>query len=240
MRAPLVAVAVILSALIAPAGPSAHADESAVERGGVVFLKCKSCHRIGPGASNAAGPHLNGVFGRRAGALDGFRFSKDIKRMGAEGLVWDHTTLDLYLENPKSLVSRTRMNFRGLRDPGDRADLIAFLRAYSDDPQNIPESAPTEAPRTFTGDPPVEAAILAIQGDPDYGAYLSGECVTCHRADGADEGIPSITGWPVADFVTALHAYRAAHRANPAMQMVASRLSDEEIAGLAAYFGDLE
>ena len=108
--------------------------------------------------------------------------------MGAEGLVWDHEKLDLFLENPKSLVSRTRMSFRGLKEPGDRADVIAFLRAYSDDPQNIPESAPTE-----TRDPEVAPEVLALQGDPDYGEYLSGECVTCHRADGGDDGIPSIT-----------------------------------------------
>ena len=214
----------------------AFADQAAIERGAKVYRKCKSCHRIGDGAANSAGPHLNGIFGRKAGSLEGFRYSKDIVRMGNDGLVWDREKLDIYLENPKALVSKTRMNFRGLKDAGDRADVIAFLRVYSDDPQNIPESAPTELP----SDPSVDPAVLAIQGDPDYGEYLSSECVTCHRADGGDEGIPSITGWPSEDFVVALHAYRSKHRDNQAMQLVASRLSDEEIAGLAAYFGGLE
>ena len=220
-----------VAALLTPAA----ADQAAVERGAKVYLKCKSCHRIGDGAANAAGPHLNAIFDRQAGSLEGFRYSKDIVRMGIEGLVWDHEKLDLFLENPKSLVSKTRMNFRGLKDEGDRADVIAYLRAYSDNPSDIPESAPTEA-----RDPDVAPEILALQGDPDYGEYLSGECVTCHRADGADDGIPSITGWPAEDFVVALHAYRSKHRDNDAMRMVTSRLSDEEIAGLAAYFGGLE
>jgi cytochrome c len=41
-------------------------------------------------------------------------------------------------------------------------------------------------------------------------------------------------------FVTALHAFRAKHRDNSVMQLVAGRLTDEEIAALAAYFGELK
>ena len=78
------------------------------------------------------------------------------------------------------------------------------------------------------------------EGDPEYGEYLSGECVTCHKADGADEGIPSITGWDAAAFFYTLAAYRDGDREHEAMRLVASRLTDEEIAGLAAYFGRLE
>ncbi len=224
-----------LALLLALAAP-ASADRAQVAAGEAAFRKCASCHKIGPGAKHATGPHLNGVFGRKAGALEDFRYSPDIVRMGNDGLVWDYEKLHLYLENPKTLVSGTRMNFRGVRDEAERAAIIAFLRAYSDKPSDIPESAPTNP----GGDPQVAAAILAIQGDPDYGEYLSGECVTCHQVDGADEGIPSITGWNEDDFVTALHAYRAKHRANPAMQLVAARLSDEEIAGLAAFFAKID
>lgn len=217
--------------------PPAQADEAAIARGAEVFRKCASCHQVGTDATNRAGPHLNGLFGRRAGGLTDYaRYSDDIRRMGVDGLVWDREKLEIYLENPKSLVSRTRMNFRGLKDAAERADLIAYLRAFSDRPSDIPESAPTELPR----DPSVDPAILALKGDPDYGEYLSSECVTCHSADGTDKGIPSITGWPEADFVTALHAYRSKFRAHQAMQLVTSRLSDDEIAGLAVYFGGLE
>lgn len=226
------ALVVVLAAL-APA--PAFASQEAEERGAKVFRKCKSCHRVGDEARHGVGPHLNGVFGRRAGSLDGFDYSEDMVRMGIDGLVWDHEKLDIYLENPKNLVSRTRMNFRGLKAAEDRADIMAFLRRFSDDPSDIPEGAPTVP----SSDPVVDASILAIEGDPAYGEYLSSECVTCHRADGADEGIPSIVGWPEEDFVVALHAYRAEYRDNPAMRLVASQLSDEEIAGLAAYFGGL-
>ena len=47
-------------------------------------------------------------------------------------------------------------------------------------------------------------------------------------------------GWPADDFVIALHAYRRGTRVHAVMQMVAGRLSDEEIAALAAHFHGVE
>lgn len=211
----------------------AHADGDA-EAGEKVFRKCTSCHQVGPDAKNRVGPHLNGVFDRRAGAIDGFRYSKSMIRAGDDGLIWTHETLDAYIENPKALISKTRMNFRGLDDAQDRADLLAFLRRYSDNPANIPEAAPTAQAHDLAPE------ILALVGDAEYGEYLAGDCTTCHQRDGADDGIPSIIGWPVEDFVVAMHAYKDKLRPHPVMQMMAGRLANEEIAALAAYFKDLE
>lgn len=187
---------------------------------------------VGPDARNRVGPHLNDLFGRRAASVPGYRYSADMARAGADGLIWTAETLNAYLENPRTLVTGTRMAFRGMPDAGDRADLIAWLRQFSASPANIPESPPT---RSAT-DPDLDPRILQIVGDPAYGEYLSSECVTCHQADGSDKGIPSITGWPVEDFVRAMHAYKQKLRPHPVMQMMAGRLSDEEIAALAAYF----
>ena len=75
-------------------------------------------------------------------------------------------------------------------------------------------------------------------GDRALGEYLSSECVTCHRA-GAQSGIPAIAGLPPATFVQLLNEYRLKRRANPIMQTIASRLSDEEMVALAEYFGSL-
>ena len=47
------------------------------------------------------------------------------------------------------------------------------------------------------------AAVLAIAADPDYGAYLAGDCVTCHRPSGGSDGIPPIAGLPVEHIVKA-------------------------------------
>ena len=201
-----------------------------------LFRACKTCHRVGEGATNRVGPHLNGLFGRRAASVEGFRYSKSLQRIGNDGLVWHFEQLDAYIDNPKVFASGTRMNYRGMKDAEDRANLLAYLRQFSDDPQNIPEADPTATGTDHELDP----EILAIQGDAEYGEYLSSECLTCHKADGADKGIPSITNWPVEDFVVAMHAYKDKKRPHPVMQMLAGRLSNEEIAGLAAYFADLE
>lgn len=89
-------------------------------------------------------------------------------------------------------------------------------------------------------DPKVAPEILALTGDRAYGEYLASDCTACHQADGSDKGIPSITGWPQEIFVIVMHAYKNKDRAHPVMQMMAGRLSNEEIAALAAYFEDAE
>ncbi len=206
------------------------------EKGEVIFRRCSGCHEVGAGAENGIGPELNRIFGRRAAAeKDGYAYSKGLQRMGADGLIWEYVTLDAYLENPKALVSGTRMNFAGLKNPQDRANVLAYLRNFSDMPQNIPESSPTARAREV--DLPIE--VLALTGDRDYGEYLASECQTCHQVDGDSEGIPAIIGWPTEDFVIAMHAYKRQVRPHPVMQMMAGRLSDEEIAAIAAYFGSL-
>ncbi|MCB2134824.1 MAG: c-type cytochrome [Rhodobacteraceae bacterium] len=226
----------LLLLAILGAGPAAAQGLGDAARGAELFGQCKRCHQIGAGAVHRIGPHLNRIFGRKIGAHDDYPYSKSMKRAAADGLIWTLETLDTYIENPKSLVSGTRMNFGGIKDAGDRADLLAYLRQFSDNPANIPEAEPTATATDHDIDP----AILAIQGDPAYGEYLSGECTTCHQVDGEDEGIPSITAWPAEDFVIALHNYKRKTRPHPVMQMIAGRLNDEEIAALAAYFATLD
>lgn len=232
----LKAAAVIAAAFV----HQAHAEEIAAPLGDAangekVFRKCASCHAVGAGAKNKVGPQLNGIFGRTAGTIEDFRYSDGLVREGKNGLVWDYAHLDAYLDNPKALVSDTRMNFRGLKEEQDRHDVLAYLRQFSDSPLDIPEAQPTALPKEVE----LSAEVLAIVGDPAYGEYLSSECSTCHQRNGSDQGIPSITGWPTEDFVVAMHAYKEKIRPHPVMQMMAGRLSDEEIAALAAYFADL-
>ena len=231
MRWSLAALAAAwIAAGLAPAAGQSLGDAT---RGADLFKnECSACHQVGSGAENRVGPRLTGVFGRRAGSVEGFKYSKSISRMGADGLEWHVETLDAYLTNPKTLVSGTRMNYPGLAKPDDRAAILAYLRLWSDNPRDIPEADPTASKREVD----LDAAVLAIRGDPDFGQYLSSECTTCHQRDGSDKGIPSITNWPARDFVMAMHAYKRKLRPHPVMQMMAGRLSDDEIAALAAYF----
>ena len=83
--------------------------------------------------------------------------------------------------------------------------------------------------------PAVLPAAGAWGADAGHGKALFGQCKRCHQADGAAERIPSITGWPRDDFVIASHADERGKRVHPVMQLLARRLSDEEIAVLAAF-----
>lgn len=226
-----------LSVLVAVLGTAASADSFGdAEAGEKVFGECKGCHQVGEGAKHRIGPHLNALFGRPAAGVEDFRYSKSFQRAGKNGLEWHAETLDAFLENPRSYASGTRMSYRGLKDKTDRLNVIAYLRTFSDNPADIPEADPTATATDHDVDP----EILAIQGDPEYGQYLSSECTTCHQADGGDDGIPSIVFWPQEDFVLAMHAYKNKQRSHPVMQMMAGRLNNEEIAALAAYFSNLE
>jgi len=225
-----------LTAMLFVGQPLQAATDGDAERGKALFKNCVACHKVGDSAKNGVGPNLNFLFGRVAGSVEGARYSGTMVQMGAEGLIWTSETLDAFIENPRDLVERTRMSFRGVKDPRDRTDILAYLQLFSARGQEGTPDEPTTSASAETVDP----TILAIQGDLAYGQYLSGECVTCHLADGTNAGIPSITGWPVDDFVVALHAYKNKVRPHPVMQLVTGRLSNEEIAALAAYFRDLE
>jgi cytochrome c553 len=83
------------------------------------------------------------------------------------------------------------------------------------------------------------ASAQVSKGDRAFGEYLSSECVTCHQSSGRFEGIPPIVGWPEESFVAIMNEYRHKKRPNAVMQTIAGRLSDEELAALAAFFGSL-
>lgn len=80
----------------------------------------------------------------------------------------------------------------------------------------------------------IASHTVEAEGDPAYGAYLSGTCVTCHGGDG--EGIPSLDHLAYDDFVRALQEYRDGVRSNVAMVSVARGLGEEEIQALAAFY----
>jgi cytochrome c553 len=80
--------------------------------------------------------------------------------------------------------------------------------------------------------------VTGALGAPDFelGRYLASECMTCHRTATAAGTIPDIFGMAEPSFTTLIKAYRDKQLPNPVMQNVASRLKDDEIEALAAYF----
>ncbi len=113
------------------AGPAVaqEIDEALAAEGERVWRQCQACHQIGEGAQNRVGPHLNGVIGRQAGSLEGFRYSNAMVEAGEEGLVWDEPTLEDYLENPRAKVPGTSMAFAGLRQEQQRDAVVEYIKA---------------------------------------------------------------------------------------------------------------
>lgn len=108
-------------------------DPALVKAGEKVFKKCKACHAIGDKAKHKIGPHLNGLFGRIAGTAEGFRkYSKDMQKAGADGLVWNEETLTAFLAKPRSMIKRTRMAFAGLKKEDDLKAVIAYMKVMSE------------------------------------------------------------------------------------------------------------
>ena len=207
-----------------------------VTAGERAFRKCRACHQVGKDARNRAGPTLNGVVGRVAASVKGFNYSDAMKAAGKRGLVWDEEELAGYLAKPRAYLKGTKMSFAGLKSEDEIAATIAYLRTFSESPVGAAGGdASAAAPEVA-----LDSSVLDIEGDPEYGEYLSSECTTCHQADGGDDGIPSIVRWREDRFVTVMHAYKLGAREHPVMNMVAGRLGNEEIAALAAYFAALE
>lgn len=110
-------------AVLVAGGAQAAGDPVAGEK---VFKRCQACHVI-DSDQNRVGPHLSGVIGRKAGTVDGFKYSDAMKKKGEEGLVWTEETIAEYLPAPKDFVPGNKMAFPGLKKPEEVQDVIAFI-----------------------------------------------------------------------------------------------------------------
>ena len=115
MRKWILAIAMIATAPIAASAADADAGKS-------VFNKCKACHQVG---KNGVGPHLDGLFGRKAGGLEDYKYSEALKK---SGITWDEASIDTWLHGPAKMVPGTKMVFAGIKDDTDRANLIEYLK----------------------------------------------------------------------------------------------------------------
>ena len=210
---------------------------SADEEGEKLFRACKGCHEIGEGARHKVGPHLDGIIGRKAGSMEGFNYSVAMKKAGEEGLVWDAEKIAHYLEKPRDFIPGNRMSYRGMAKAGDREALVNWLASRGAAAPAADPAARDEAHPAVAG---FADAVLKLEGDPEYGEYLAGECVTCHQASGHADGIPSVVGLPKDYFVRALFEYKNNIRSNEVMKLRVANLTNEEIAALAAYFSELK
>ena len=134
MRYSLVLIA--LSSLLVACGsetPPSHSEQTSpgtemtsLERGAIMYKRCRACHTLGEGERNRVGPNLWQVFGKTAGSREDFNYSS---AMANSGIVWTEDTISAYLEDPAEYIPGNRMSFAGLRKDEDRAAVIEYLKA---------------------------------------------------------------------------------------------------------------
>ncbi|MFC5069641.1 c-type cytochrome [Flaviflagellibacter deserti] len=105
---------------------SAQAQDASADGQRLFQQRCGTCHSVQPGQTRV-GPNLSGVFGRKAGTVEGARYSDALKNAG---IVWSDETLNAYLDDPRKLVPNTTMTI-SLRDQTQRGAIVAYLRGLS-------------------------------------------------------------------------------------------------------------
>jgi cytochrome c len=124
----------VLAAVFAVSAASAAQaqDAAAGER---IFNQCRTCHQIGETAKNGVGPQLNGLFGRKAGSVEGYSYSNAYKALDK---VWSVENFTVYIKDPRGVTPGTKMVYPGLKDETQIANLIAFLKQYGTDGKKTP------------------------------------------------------------------------------------------------------
>ena len=98
----------------------AHAD--AKVSGEKVFKRCVACHSF---TKTKIGPPLGNIFGKKAGSVEGFKYSKAMKN---SDIVWNDCSLDSFLKKPRKYIKGTKMRFSGLKKKSHREALIKYLK----------------------------------------------------------------------------------------------------------------
>ncbi|WP_282606390.1 cytochrome c family protein [Pelagibius sp. Alg239-R121] len=110
----------------------AQAEDTVVSgdalRGESIYGRCKACHSL---KRDRTGPRHCGLFGRKAGSVKGFRYSK---AMINSGIIWSEDSLDAFLTDTRAFLPKNRMGYAGIKDAQERADLIAYLAQQNRDP----------------------------------------------------------------------------------------------------------
>lgn len=96
-----------------------------VKAGETLVKKCTSCHTFDKGGKHGVGPNQWGLVGSHFAHADGYTYSAALAAL--KDRVWTPQELSNFLAHPKKYIPGNKMAFAGIKNPQDRANLIAYL-----------------------------------------------------------------------------------------------------------------
>ena len=174
--------------------------EASPEEGEAAVRRCAACHTFEPGGPSGIGPPLWGVVGRDFASVEGFAYSDALLSKEGE---WTFEALDEFIHDPRGWAPGTKMAFAGIRDPGERADVVVYLRTLADEPMPLPEVAEAEAAEgAEVGETEAAAEPGAeAEGSTEQGAEAGQQAAALEQGEpegaaaagaGAEDGIGSL------------------------------------------------
>lgn len=158
-----------------------------VARGEKLSKACAACHSFDQGGPHKVGPNQWDVVGAPKAGKGGFEYSSAMANAGGS---WDYLALNKFLWKPKSYVPGTKMNYNGIKDPEDRAAMIAWLRTLSGSPKALPSDAQIAAEKAELApeeEEVAEADTAAAEGD----AAVAEEASDDGAAEETEEAAPA-------------------------------------------------
>jgi cytochrome c len=191
----------------------AHAS---VDKGKQIARQCEACHTLGKGEPNKVGPNLYNVVGAPvAEGRGGFGFSAALKKKGGK---WTYDKLFEWLKDPRGYAPGTLMTFAGIQNPQQRADVIAYLRTLSPNPEPLPkveaQPKPAAAPAKSGGAENGQKKAAAPAADSlkelfakasiATGKQTARQCEACHSLGKGEPNrvgpnLYNVVGAPVAE-----------------------------------------
>ena len=127
----------IIVLLLAASPFRAMSEPGNAANGERMYRACAACHSLEPD-KNMTGPSLADIWNRRSGRLPSFpRYSPALK---SAGIIWNDDTLNEWIKDPQHFIPGNTMTFPGMKEPRQRADLLAYLKDASK-PGRAPKAA---------------------------------------------------------------------------------------------------
>lgn len=97
--------------------------------GAHLFTKCANCHALDARSASRSGPHFEGLWGRRVGAVEGYKYSGALRD---KSFTWNEKTLfDLFDKGPDKFLPGTKMPVQRVPDKEQLANLVDYLRVLT-------------------------------------------------------------------------------------------------------------